>query len=495
MAVQNATSARHFHMPAKPKALEVAYRRAHGLPRFGESILAGRIMSRSNPAHKFSDAESERLRSYADRLILRGDDSFELHDLPGHDVLSYLLERLMHHYSADEINASQWLHKLQTIDLVRGVDSGRRTNPEIWTPSRMTTAPTPPHMRSLWISHFQLASWDAMSEHIDDGNMQAAALTVQHCDTMLDSEPYYRGHSHFGSVLRSVLALAQGAFASVAIELDDSALDTPWYHADRRIAYDHPLDSLALRLNPWVAPKTLRDHGLIQAIATQFPTRPTFGAAAVLAEWTHEMPSFWCGPSETPRLTMDESPQLQEVERMVDLGTYALREAGNDSAAIATIANDLWNLLSRDDVYPQLAYFNSTRLAMGVLSEALRWDGHTAPQLTPNLAGYGRLFREHEDEYRKSGWLNHALQYSMPALFLRHTLDPLRHMHHHTDGFWQRQDSPWYQRALAYLDACTNQQLFEHSYVEAMQYSVRIAKPDHSAAAVVVHSDRGGDDE
>lgn len=491
--VRNATGPRHFALPPKPITLEAAYRKSHGLSELlpasadyiKPSIASFQVPDMPEPhAHSVEHYVRQLARRDLDPVERRNLAPLELQNVAPYQAMSAVLDKMAWKHGTGRINAAQWHEMLPRIKIITQ-RRGLRSETQHMLPRYMYRHPTPGPIRHAWIEQYQFATWTLASEHMAAGRVGDARTALVALASTLTAESYYRGHRHFGDGLgiaaidaaTAALALCNAGANTTSEDVLPAARATLRKNA-RAIAYQDPLDLFSLRLNPWSSVGVMREHPIIQAIA-QYETFNLIGtrAALQLGEWARESSAFKLGPSETPRITMGKDAKLQSVERMVDLGTYAIREAGDDVAAVTDIAHDLWTLLGREDVYPHLAYFNSTRLAMGVLRDALRWDGSSSLEFTAPLRGFAALYRH----YCEAG--TDAM--SMAGV-LKQAIDPLE--------WWVGtlpSRRPLWSRALNYVMAAHAQGYFEASYAEAMQHAVTIHEPDHRAHAIVVHDDGG----
>lgn len=464
--VRNPTGPRHFELPPKPMTLDAAYRRVHGLvtPALQWNTRKGtydhyvQALAVMNPkiTEVHGDSFTDAGRSV--RLITRSEK--------GKFLAGRVAEQAL------------WVRmsKLVMFDVMPTLIQEQENN---WVERWLAWDRMSPNLRIQWFERYQEATWSQVTQAFERGDIAAACTELRILADAISTHSYLSEHTHFGALLPVLEDVMQA--------LSARGMGHQW-----QVPWTGSIDDIALRLNPWQAQHQMHATPMIQALDAYVPfANAGANATRALGAWDRDGTAFSRGPSDTPRITMTASSALQAVERMVEMGTRALRDVGDNEVAAADVARDLWTLLGRDDVYPHIAYFNSTRLAMGILHEALGWDGKSTPTLTPAVAGYGKLFRSTASTLAQSRVLAYPDARTQQAMYYRNVLDPLKHMHEPRGDTWLRQEAPWYLRVLDYLDACTRQRLFDGDYVEAMQHSVTIHAPNHAAAAIVVHDDGG----
>lgn len=487
MSVRNATGAHHFSVPPKPIALEAAYRKAHGLP--GVRVVKrfdGSGATTLAPLHAYEERYAKKKVERARQLIaaaaesaLRSHSSTRLvklksRDMPSHAVYCMGLEHYAELFAVGTLSSAA----KQRMQIEFGVTRDRNTMggwvSETFNFESMVDKGVPLAAQVYAMAHFQWASWHRATHVLANEWTNASDNGLAELVVRLHDHGYTHTHSHFGAPLRGalrVLGEIGNTDSSATPHADVQSLTAEY--TKRFIPYEHPMDLIALRLNPWQEPSEVRQHPLLQAVDAHalFDAQQP-NVAARVAEWAGMAnPFFFPEASETPRITMDAGPTLQAIERMIDLGTYALREAGDDAEHVANIADNMWALLSNDYVYPYLAYFNSTRLAMGILRDAQSWDGVSIPAFTPALAGFAKVYRDNP--------------VTTVSMLFNQTLDPLRWYIRHPHS------EVSYGRAVRYLQTSKNAGCFAEGYAKNMEYSVRIAQPDHAVAAIVVHEGGG----
>lgn len=399
------------------------------------------------------------------------------------------------------------------------------------------STPAPARYRWIEQMHFATWAKIAGMSLPEDLNLVQDELTrlAKHIDAhdTFKQHSHYGDHGLRGAIAYVNVALVRQG----DVEVHERELALAHTFSERVFPHADVLTSIGLRLNPWATVHDMRQRPLIRMLAAGYETLGQHRAATdYLREWSaldepllnlalHHAPRFTMADarhrrlvnhvtafesapiderelsaaalSETmdtlrveqwgalddplaylptafsPRITLGEVRELQVVEYIIAMGSYALYDAGNDATQVERIADTMWNMLSRADVYPHLAFFNSTRLALGILRDAMRWDGHAVPSFTPALRGYAACCRQGDapnvERYR---W-EHCLQ----------RLDPWNLL---------SPDMPIFDRARDYFTAALTAGYFDARYAESMQHSVTIHEPNHAAAAIVVHGDGEG---
>lgn len=460
----NATSPRHFDLPPKPTSIATAYRRAHNL---GEPVIAGNSR----------EAVAERYVQELGRCFTLAGSGFSDYSRSAEEGVRLITERSVKQFLEHGIDAKTLFVEMSELSSSRDVSQVLQAD---WVRAFLASDALPEDARCQWFGLYQEVSWTNIMRHFGMGDITATCDELRAFAALISAHSYLSAHSHFGSLPRVIGNVAH-FFETTRARCHPSIGRLVWREPQTEL-HTHltlaaPSDAVALRLNPWASLESMREHRFMQVLegGSRFDLEPASDAEDLRAWAAMTQPLERELDLGLTRITMDEPHALQVVERMVDMGTFALRAVAHDAQQVGAIARTMWELLSHNEVYPHIAYFNSTRLAMGLLAEDNARRFGSAPTFTPALRGFAELFRRHQEDD------DLCTPY---ALFIR-ALDPLGWYVDHLPH------DPILSLVADYLHRAHAQGLFERSYAEAMRDSVTIHEPNHAAAAIVIHDDGG----
>lgn len=487
-------------IPPKPLALADAYRRRNGLsslthvpdpkqasggferltPYPEPQVRAGAIQAVRTYADAFADnflldRFTKTTNANPPRLPRRG--------LWGMQAMEVALNAVADRWAAfPQTDTAPYRQVVGALHLVR--PRGLRGALEYCSPKDLWPFSSADRPSWHWAEHMQFATF-LMLSNPQHTMYETHCYTVidAYCKAMVHQHFYRNDRGHFGRVsynllgdILRILAL-RGARQIRKTEENSGPVDVVRYQAGvRTLPYDHPMDILALRCNPFTPPESMNTSALFAALDghVRLPDDRT-AAAEYLAPRHHRglASQLALKGSSAPRLTVGMSEEVQGIERFVDIGSYALRSCDGTPDRIRTIASNLYHLLSVEDVYAHLGFFHGTRIAMGMLADAQTWDGGV-PQFTQPMGGFGAILREVASH---GGNADHAMA-------LRTYLDPLR-------MFSAEQYERIFGRAHAYVHKAAVAGYFTEATAQNMQHSVQIGGANHRANAIVVHKSEG----
>lgn len=476
--------ANRWQLPPKPLALDVAYRKHQGIAGLvRQSGSAGKpthVLAR-HPELVASAQDTEPVRQYADQTIdyvLHGSSvpAFPSHAPWGPDAMLIALNRIAQRWAEGELSAGQYRSAVNILTLRR--QRTRFRDMECFTPAMLATEDVHFSQRYAWGQHIQFSTLTGMEKFLTARDYHAAydllrqyLYDMQAGGLYLDATPAQHGRCHFASAGANAL---EGALRAISVSWEGVEC---WVapQRDEAFAFADTYDVMALRLWPFTPVGEVRKGALMQLIEANTRMRPDESTPAdVLRTWGRSSQIVLEDMvHQAPRLTHDRQPSMHAIEHMVHVATVALRDCNDDRAALAQVADETYRLLARDDVYPHLQFFHSTWIAMGVMAEAMRWDGSWFPSFTRALGGLGALHRAQRQQSAVPVWVLH-----------QRALDPLRLLKSMPVTVWER--------VMAYIKSAESQGFFHADAAERMQHAVAITIPNPRAHAVIVHG--GGED-
>lgn len=508
------TQAAQWQLPPKPLALDVAYRRYHGLSDVvrvtgRQKASEWRIAPYAEQDLRARDVRA--LRQYVDRFSDRirrvtwGDVAHESwpklprSKLWGIAAMHVALNRLAEQWSIGALKMANYCDSVRELQLKRAGSIGQAA--AILSPRMLMHQDVPHALRYAWAEHMQFAALYAVATLIHNGEFESASRRLQNYTKAMQGASLYpdpQAHNFYSRSHFGVSGEAHVDWACAALRAQNDGIDPArgplsYLDLDSRLASINPWDLMALRLWPFADPATSRKSPLMQVMQRYYQYHPHVPQCVdTLQRWASTTGDIFTAESgnEAPRLTGDSTLSRQLLERVIGVGCVALRDSDGSAAQVAQIAGLVHAILARPEAYPRLEFFHSTWLAMGILADAQRWEGGT-PEFTRSLAGFGELFRRHSSVVGELGMYSQLRQNSavnnLSGLLLLRTIDPLE--------LWPQ--PTWYRwstvtKTLAYVQAAHDAGMFEQSYAKRLQYSVTIARPNHRAAAIVVHGDAEG---
>lgn len=495
-----------YTLPPRAQALDVVYRSKYGL---SEAIMGQRgdlpVVQRLAPhfdASQFPQRAVAAMQLHHQTLatVLAQnptcvvDDAqwpvYEATAIRQSDALRGMLDVLGERHAQGQTSSQAWLMALQHLCL-------KVPNAYIpFTKQDAHRAVKPPQTAAdmAWMENMQCAAWRFASDAFAAGQRQHAhdALTLLAATVKL--YPSFEQHPHFGhQLLLGALPVARLMFDSVAADsgrLDAFDARTVQLNVTRwAMQCDDYREYLALSLNPFTAVRVTLQDPLLQAIVAGLKLPPGEGRALRrLHDWgQHPLRDF--PAAEFPRLVMTKHKKLLQDERMVAAGSAALRACTSDPQKVASVAQAIYAVLSHDTVYPHLAFFNGTRIALGLLRDAQQWNGVSVPPYTQDLFAFGALLRQNAG----SGI---PADVSIPLTAEEHFSFAVRVFALCINPFAEltRENAIWpaLRHAMAYVATANDAGHFDQATANNMAYSATITAPAYRAAAVVVHSDGEG---
>lgn len=450
-----------------PYDIEVSKEKHAPITRYCDAVIADETNARHGP-HTIQNA----LR--LPRFGLWGDDAMRV-------AMNHLMDR----WANGSVTTPRMHQVLRTFLLTR---PARLRAAEVYGPGELVRAQAGKERLSpLWAEHFQWITMQAVNDAVVEHDYaQAATMLERYMDTMRNYGYYARSQPcHFRSEAHALLCGAMHVLKIRAGQVPpDShaarAFDAEEYLCQRYVPWASPIDVYALHMSPAASVASTHALPLFELLKRDLVI-PTDIASSVQRRLqdmanAHRGISLMIMMNLAPQLTHECTPEQQAIESILHAGSSVLRAQHNDPQVVESVAANVYRIFSRDDVFPHLGFFTGTRLAMGMLADAQTWTDGTLP-FTQALGGFGALLRT----LHSAGGEAFAAQ---PEETFALYLDPL---HMFTEAHASMLD-----HARAYVHAAANAGYFTKAAAQNMQHSVQITAPDHSANAVIVHSDGEG---